>query len=108
VPDSKSHVPQPKPAEQLSGLVCVLHTLVHVPEQVAFWFGGGDGQHALVQQAVEHDDVSHVHWLTVVSTQWSPGVEHVPPLAAVHVPPAPSIWPQVFDPLQLGVLHAPW
>jgi hypothetical protein len=70
--------------------------------------GGGAPQHMLLQHVVEHDDMSQVQALTAVSTQCSPGVEQVPPFAALQVPPAPSIVPHVFAPLQLGVLHAPW
>ena len=98
-------MPQPKPVEQLSGLVCVLHTLVQdVLGQDAFMLGGGEGQHtSLLQHAVEHDVPSHLHW---APTQCWPGVEQVP-ILSVQVPPAPLAVPHEFAALQLGVLHAP-
>jgi hypothetical protein len=76
-----------------------------LPEHAEVVFGRGAPQQVLLQQVVEQEVPSHVH---DEPTQCWPAVEQVPPLAAVHTPPAPSELPQVFAPLQLGVLHCPW
>jgi hypothetical protein len=75
------------------------------PEQTDVVLGNGAPQQTLLQQAFEHDVMSH---LQAVPTQCSPAVEHVPPFVSLQTPPAPSEPPHVFAPLQFGVLHTPW